>query len=100
MKSAAPTMSQSLFNVMTPFIDEYGNVTYNKTSQSCNLVQASKTAHRKGGRVVEVNGADNRILYDFWAGSQVEVEFEARLKAERTTYREWKLGHNCAQLFN
>jgi hypothetical protein len=84
---------------MTPYLDKDGNVTYSKTSQSRNLVQASKTAHKRGGRVVEVDGHSNRIVCDFWAGSEIESRVETMLKAERTTYKSWKLSHNCAQLF-
>lgn len=84
---------------MTPFLDEFGGITYNKTSSSCNLFQADKTAHRRGGRVMRVDGANNVCVSDFFAGSQVEQAQEAMLRAERTTYKQWKLEHNCAQVF-
>ena len=100
MKSVSPTTPAALYNVMAPHIDEDGCVTYYRASQCRNLHTATTTAHRKGGRVVEVNGHNNRQLADFWAGSQAESQLEALLKSERVSYRDWKLSHNVAQVFH
>lgn len=89
-----------LFRIEAPNIDTYGNITYVKAGQSANDLYAVKRARQLGGRVLAIDGANNRLIDDFWSGSQVETEYESRLKAEKKTYKEWKADHNTAQVFH
>lgn len=89
-----------LFRIEAPNIDEYNCLTYVKVGQSTNDLYAVKRALAVGGRVIAIDGANNRLVDDFWSGSQAEAQFEAKRKAERVSFREWKCQHNSAQLFH